>query len=644
MIVNIWLMCKYYITAMILNYHFSKDKGLTILLISHFENAVKMVHIKHKLGAVQYNPRISDSMVIPTIPQLRQLMRNKNLATYAYDIDMITDALLFYYQVNDSQNLTVEEIAADPISPRYVPEDAFGTSAATEDGRKVDRFGMVNVNLKSIEFFATQMLSEKPPSSEEYIKCMTTEFFDKTIKDFGDFRISYRDRKFELVEKALKTLNDTKSKLGRNKKRIRDRGYSDAERFAEVKIENDKIEELKKMHDKEKNEFDLIGPGQTYDFSGKDEENIKLYTAFLSEASKVQLRLLNYDTDSFLFKHHVTVHVASSTNAVDLPTTDEGLFRMYDEFLKHELERKTKDRHAALPKYLDDFYLEFEEVREEEVDGLVENEALLTSKLDKIDDHTFSAKSIATRAGGRGFVYGEEKAKYPISLVRMIIQKDKRPLLDQLMTNYAHGMRSIFAKDNDNIFRAAFSTYKLGNKHFLPKLAQYKFEFTPDQKKILFRYIISNDDADLFSELVNRHQAIDLYEYQKDRGISFFQSLLIEAGEYTSINSRISLVNANINQKIRFIPEDLPIDTEADTDAIHWHPFYNNFRYTFDGIVIKKGWDNLTIAAVTNNMTMFSMLLQDHTDTRLCQKVLRSLKHDRARVMQLSLDAHYMNS
>ena len=95
----------------------------------------------------------------------------------------------------------------------------------------------------------------------------------------------------------------------------------------------------------------------------------------------------------------------------------------------------------------------------------------------------------------------------------------------------------------------------------------------------------------------------------------------------------------NPNQKILFIPEARPTEEGVDTE-VYWRPSYNNLGNKINGVVIKKGWDNLTIAAAMNNMAMFTMLLKHDVDTTLCSKVIPTLKHRDSGTFKIVLDNH----
>ena len=495
---------------------------------------------------------------------------------------------------------------------------------------------------------AKQALDGKMSPTESFAKILAFGFLDNSVDAFITFKQYYRKFKEEIVKSAEISLRNAQDKLNCLLTELRRRGRTEdqIDQYSDIREQNERIDLLREEFTVTKREFDELPVN--YDVihgpvTEAERKDIDQYVEFLKNASKEQLKSRGYNTELFLFNNRPQSNIFSG-NRFEMPKENQHLLAMYDEFLKHELELKKNVQ--SLPKHLTDFSVDVQEITEDEVEGLLETDddfKQLKERLSLIDEHTYSAKSIVGRAGERGIVYGTEKAKYPTNLVRLIIEKDLNDLWIDLMKHHEHGMRSVFVRDQENIFIAAYSRYDSKSALKNPSifnLANRKFVFTPDQKKALFRIIINLNDVELFRNLVIENSVIDLFEYQKDRGITFFQSFLMEAGTGAltvkdELMSRVLIKHSNAT--ILFIPTELPVEEGVDSD-IYWRPSYNNLQNKVNGVVIKKGWDNLTIAAAMNDDSMFTWLLRQDADPTLCSKVIPTLTHNNRGNFQLILD------
>ena len=135
------------------------------------------------------------------------------------------------------------------------------------------------------------------------------------------------------------------------------------------------------------------------------------------------------------------------------------------------------------------------------------------------------------------------------------------------------------------------------------------------QKKALIKETVDNDDAK-FLELLLKNRIVSLWEYMKDRGLTLFHLILIEQKE--NLNQYI-INNQPIcdpDMKIQYVPISDDSDTYSSASKSYWLPSYNKFKVHFPKFIrpdmcIKKGWDSLMIAAVTNNIEMFKILAKN---------------------------------
>lgn len=667
---DIYEVCKFYITAMIVNHKFShaRDPGMSVLVVSHFENAFKMIDMKRSLKENElFNGALARTNplepVLPSNADVERLIHRVDRFSSHSNRAMIVDSIYFYHQVKISIPLTPDQIANDPwIKDINEIPSVYEVKTSIEDGKRADRYGIANINLKNLKQAAKHLVGEHFTSSKDYVEESVKEYFESTTNPFKTFKKEYRRFKEQIVEKSKENYENYQIKFEAYCESLRSSGLRTEERMQRSLDYTRKkgiLERLKTDYEKNKRELDELPAGyEGSELTPQEERELQTYISYLKRARKDKLRERGYNTDNFLFqdrpnsfyKHEVDPPVMPSASAEILK-----LYDLYDEFLRHELEMK---RHVqAIPRHLTTFFVDVEKISEEEVAELIAA-GTIHGRLNAIDEHAYSAKSIVERVGERGFEYGTEMAHYPVNLARYLIATDQKRNFVGLCNSedHKHGMRSVLFRDNENIFVEAYERID-PDRQYLTALARVNFPFTPDQKKAIFKTALDNDNEELFRALVvGENPPIDLFEYQKDRGITFFHDVLIKGRSNIKNVIRESVTITHPNQKVSYIPYPIPEPkTIVRSRGTYWLPHFDNVEISETKFVgnkakktitgyIKKGWDNLTIAAAADNMEMFSYLLRFDVDTALCMKVLPSLPNGGGNKFKVVLESHIQHS
>ena len=205
---------------MIVNHHFSNmsnSGGLTILLVSHFENIFNMIYLKHLLNSVfgvSVNPNFIESSNLPTNNQVELMIRRIQGLNFECSRSVITDSIYFYHQARNSIHLSGDQIAHNPwIENISEIPSVYEMKTSIEDGRKIDRFGLSNVHFKNIQQTAKHLLNDGLLSSKSYIDEITSDFFQLSIEKFIIFKSEYRNFKEKMIKEGRMTFERLKLKF-----------------------------------------------------------------------------------------------------------------------------------------------------------------------------------------------------------------------------------------------------------------------------------------------------------------------------------------------------------------------------------------------------------------------------------------------
>lgn len=628
---------------------FCRENSIKSLVPSHLEVIVTMLYLSNNLeNFFEYDLKQSlplNEINIPSGVQIKYLISSFQKFGLMYDHLLIRDTILFYYQVEKSKDLSEEEIAENPWEDNTsnIPSSFF-YNPSMNDERISDRFGLINMNSKNMNHLTRQFYAKDLAFCPCFDELKTNEFFDPTVEEFMSFKQNYiemKNQRKDEIQEEIEKLNAKKEiftaqMLDKRIKMAKIQESPDIKRIhniisnlnAEVESIDLSLSEL--PADFKKNEFK---------FTDDDHLEILKYISYLKTASKAELEMRGYNPDQIIFKDRPQMAI---DNLQVSTSENEPLFKMYDEFLKNELTLRKREEYIS--SHSINFADPVHEIFPDEVEGLLQKNddyAELKRRLRIIDHHAYSAKSISERTSNKKFVYGNERAKYPENLVEAIIKGDHENLFKDLMTHHEPGMKSVFNSSQEKIFLAAFKSKLRRNKDkYIVNLAQAQFPFTQNQKKALFARILENDDDKLCDSLVVKTSTINMFEYMEDRGITFFQWMLIEGREISKNTNapkhkvinlfRNKVMIKNPSQKILYVPIPLPEmneDLAVDPD-VYWRPHQNNFpKAKGNDIVFKKNWDNLTIAAAMKDMEIFSTLLSFDLGVGVCDTLDFALKN-----------------
>ena len=370
------------------------------------------------------------------------------------------------------------------------------------------------------------------------------------------------------------------------------------------------------------------------------------FEEYIYSASRNQLGKLGLPVDSLAFKDR---HCSFNPDEIE----ENILKNVHVKKLTSALINKLKNESPPPAIYdevnLADYHKQGPDNVDEKFKSLLatRNVAGIEELLSIIDAHPGSAYQITKRMEyhNRFVEYGNEPVPYPITIITGIFETGSETLLKIFENSGTHipGIRSNFMNNSEVLFEMAYNKFKSSaeNRTYqLDFLIEKGFKFSDLQKKILFKHVIQNSDANLLRSLVSNYQpAIDLHEYQKDRGITFFHSILIEGSSELKQAVIDNHLIRSPNDKVLFIPT-LGTDNEIFDEDIHeneyeasqglWTPkddlFPSNFAGLRENIRIHKGWDSLTIAVMKGDHSMVSALMKRNADTTTLSTIYSNIK------------------
>ena len=345
-------------------------------------------------------------------------------------------------------------------------------------------------------------------------------------------------------------------------------------------------------------------------------EQFKEFIEDLKAASKNKIRELGLDDNSVFFKGHVNDR--KTEKFIEVAEIDGA--QNFIDFLRNNLKFEQGVHNDVDLSETEALKMPINDIPIPEIDDKQFKKWISTSAFDKIKAHLVNIDAHPESAhhlvGLRSLniVHGLEAAIYPKFMVSDLIKADHFEILQNLCVDHGLGMKSVFAIDQENIFVAAFNKNENMFK-WLELLISNGFSLKMLQKKALIKETVDNDDAK-FLELLLKNRIVSLWEYMKDRGLTLFHLILIEQKE--NLNQYI-INNQPIcdpDMKIQYVPISDDSDTYSSASKSYWLPSYNKFKVHFPKFIrpdmcIKKGWDSLMIAAVTNNIEMFKILAKN---------------------------------
>lgn len=361
-----------------------------------------------------------------------------------------------------------------------------------------------------------------------------------------------------------------------------------------------------------------------------DTKDVEALFNFLKSASKSQLRKYKIDANSHIFYHRdeYASNVSDEQFNLSIPLVEKFLRFVIETITKEtvliennksELDKYiievVKDSKASISNYLNETPINYKKINE-----------ILT----QIDGHFMSAAQSSKRI--QNFVYGSETAPYPKFLVREIIVKNYPAYLAELSAAHADGIKGVYAADQEEIFLAAYqkdiNDPNKSNWNWIKLLIRTGFEFSEDQKKALFRDIIKSNDTVLLQLMIDNRK-LNLFDYQKDRGITFYHSILIDGDEELLEHVHSVYIIEEPHLKVKFIPNYT--ESSSDSSCSYWSPHENNFKlelrnFDLPGMKIRKGWDFLIIAAAAGRVKIVRALMDKSIDTSGYERIKEHLK------------------
>lgn len=366
----------------------------------------------------------------------------------------------------------------------------------------------------------------------------------------------------------------------------------------------------------------------------ESDQQFKEFVSYLRSAPKNHINMMGLPADAFIFSQRY-----HSPNPETMISQEILKNKFVVAFIK-ELIAKVEDEKPPKPTF-ETFINHHQAVPEVSEDKLksylmTENKEAIAELLNKINAHPDSALQLSKRLNNKHivFMYGSEPVPYPPSLISISFELNKVSLLRKLDdSKYLIGFKSALRSNSEQLFKMAFTMYTEANKKDpLLFLIEKGFEFTNLQKKILMKHVIKTTDKELLLMLIKpilyNNSAIDLHEYQKDRGITFLHSILIEGTTelktFVAENHRIR----SPNDIVKFVPVAFPEEEGDNTTTIKdpfWNPeddlFNPEIKDSNGKIKIRKGWDYLMIAAANNDHLMFNQLLLMGADATKFKKM-----------------------
>lgn len=355
-------------------------------------------------------------------------------------------------------------------------------------------------------------------------------------------------------------------------------------------------------------------------------ENYNKFLIFLRGASKNELKRLGIDGDFHIFHHRD--EYASTTSELNINLEDNSVQRFL-RYLKKTIDDETikiEEKKSELDKLIIEVIPNTKLIVETALSAESINREPINNILIEIDKHYSSAKMASIRVNE--FIFGSELAAYPNFLVREIIKKNDYDYLIELTRNHSDGIKGVYATDREEIFLSAYQQQQNEWKwKWIKLMIRTGFEFSEDQKKALFRDIIESNDIELL-DLMIQNKTLNLFEYQKDRGITFYHLLLIDASESLLDHVYSNYIIEEPELKVKFIPNYSQNDIKTYS---YWSPEENNFKlelpnFTVSGMKIRKNWDFLMISAAAGRTKIFRSLIEKGVDTSGYDKIKKYLK------------------
>lgn len=363
------------------------------------------------------------------------------------------------------------------------------------------------------------------------------------------------------------------------------------------------------------------------EFAADYDPDFDNFLKFLHKSSKYQLRKLGIDSDNFIFQHRE--EFASEVFETSF-NRSSALLSKFVEYLNEKMSIEMIENEVKASRDLVEIAKDYNELMFTFLNIIPIDYGRINEILNEIDENVNSAAKSVIRING--FKHGSELGPYPKYLVREIILKDEYAYLEELASRNSDGIRGVYALDQEEIFIAAYD--KETNESFdkrkwkwIKLLIRTGFEFSENQKKALFRDILRSEDCDLLDLMIGLKK-LNLSEYQKDRGITFFHSLLIDGSEEILDHVYSNYVIEEPELKVQFIPN---YSQDQLITCNYWHPHENNFKlelpnFALPGMKIRKNWDNLMIAAAAGRRNFMRSLMEKSVDTSGYDKIKHYLK------------------
>jgi hypothetical protein len=360
-----------------------------------------------------------------------------------------------------------------------------------------------------------------------------------------------------------------------------------------------------------------------------DSECVDKFWDFLKSASKSQLKKYGIDSDSHIFHHREEYAYQISDNSFN---ANNEYVSKFIRFITKTMSDETvviEDKKCNLDYYIIEVVKNSKESIWKFLNENRINYAEIKKILIEIDDHLMSASKLAVRVNN--FIYGSELAPYPKFLAREIIVKNDYVYLERLSIEHPHGIKGVYAKDQEEIFITAYKKDKTerNNWKWIKLLSRTGFEFSDDQKKALLRDIIGSNDSSLLHVMVENRK-LNLFEYQKDRGITFYHSLLIDGSDELLEYVHSNYIIEEPLLKVKFIP-NYQLNDQGTYVCPYWSPHENNFKlelknFDLPGMKIRKNWDFLMIAAAAGRVKIARALMDRSIDTSGYERIKDHLK------------------
>jgi hypothetical protein len=481
-----------------------------------------------------------------------------------------------------------------------------------------------------------QSLAHNNISFDKYQIMEALQFFfqalgtaDKTIIQIASEAMADNINDPNAIIKEPKFMDDgKKSDIYGLLKMMRNISYESAKRSAnhhyvlkKEQLEALSVQKLESIYATYKNSENIKDQG--------DLEGVTKFWNFLKAASKLQLKKYGIDSDNHIFHHRE--EYASTVSDKSFDANNEYVAK-FIRFITKTMRDETvviEEKKCNLDYYIVEVVKDSKELISNFLNENTINYAEIEKILILIDEHLMSASKLAVRVNN--FIYGSELAPYPKFLARQIIVKDDYGYLERLSIEHRHGIKGVYAMDQEEIFIIAYKKDKTerNNWKWIKLLTRTGFEFSDDQKKALLRDIIESNDSSLLHVMVENRK-LNLFEYQKDRGITFYHSLLIDGSEDLLEHVYSNYIIEEPLLKVKFIPNYQLNDQETNVCS-YWSPHENNFKlelknFDLPGMKIRKNWDFLMIAAAAGRVKIVRALIDRSIDTSGYERIKDHLK------------------